>query len=150
VFSIKVNVVLKYKMSAYSMTVNSAGHPRKERLGVQWISLVGLITVRVWWRAVTFSFRIAWPGLKITASQWPAKFLIWPVKFVWCCMVIDSDRPRAANYCRTSDNVRLNLSNVRAKVILIGHWSDHKKKLSHTFFCCDKIRLQIHSICILQ
>ena len=54
---------------------------------------------------------------------------------------------RAANYCRTSDNVRLNLANVRAKVILIGHWSDHKKKLSHTFFCCDKIRLQI---CILQ
>jgi hypothetical protein len=54
---------------------------------------------------------------------------------------------RAANYCRTSDNVRLNLANVRAKVILIGHWSDHKKKLSHyTFFCCDKIRLQIHSI----
>ena len=53
---------------------------------------------------------------------------------------------RAANYCRTSDNVRLNLANVRAKVILIGHWSDHKKKLSHyTFFCCDKIRLQIHS-----
>jgi hypothetical protein len=35
---------------------------------------------------------------------------------------------RAANYCRTSDNVRLNLANVRAKVILIGHWSDHKKK----------------------
>ena len=34
---------------------------------------------------------------------------------------------RAANYCRTSDNVRLNLANVRAKVILIGHWSDHKK-----------------------
>ena len=31
---------------------------------------------------------------------------------------------RAANYCRTSDNVRLNLANVRAKVILIGHWSD--------------------------
>jgi hypothetical protein len=45
---------------------------------------------------------------------------------------------------------RLNLANVRAKVILIGHWSDHKKKLSHTFFCCDKFRLQIHSICILQ
>ena len=39
---------------------------------------------------------------------------------------------------------RLNLANVRAKVIL------HKKKLSHTFFCCDKIRLQIHSIFILQ
>ena len=59
--------------------------------------------------------------------------------------------PRAANYCRTSDNVRLNLANVRAKVILIGHWSDHNKKLSHyTFFCCDKIRLQIHSIVILQ
>jgi hypothetical protein len=35
--------------------------------------------------------------------------------------------PRAANYCRTSDNVRLNLANVRAKVILIGHWTDHKK-----------------------
>jgi hypothetical protein len=34
---------------------------------------------------------------------------------------------QAANYCRTSDNVRLNLANVRAKVILIGHWSDHKK-----------------------
>jgi hypothetical protein len=34
---------------------------------------------------------------------------------------------KAANYCRTSDNVRLNLANVRAKVILIGHWSDHKK-----------------------
>jgi hypothetical protein len=70
--------------------------------------------------------------------------------------------PRAANYCQTSDNVRLNLANVRAKVILIGHWSDfkvilighwsdHKKKLSHyTLICCDKIRLQIHSICILQ
>jgi hypothetical protein len=43
--------------------------------------------------------------------------------------------PRAANYCRTSDNVQLNLANVWAKVILIGHWSDHKKKLSHyTFF----------------
>jgi hypothetical protein len=39
-----------------------------------------------------------------------------------------------ANYCRTLDNVRLNLANVRAKVILIGHWSDHKKNLSHTFF----------------
>ena len=26
-------------------------------------------------------------------------------------------------------NVRLNLANVRAKVILIGHWSDHKKKI---------------------
>jgi hypothetical protein len=25
-----------------------------------------------------------------------------------------------------------------------------QKKLSHTFFCRDKIRLQIHSICILQ
>ena len=36
-------------------------------------------------------------------------------------------KARAANYCRTSDNVRLNLANVRAKVILIGHWSDHKK-----------------------
>ena len=58
---------------------------------------------------------------------------------------------RAANYCRTSDNVRLNLANVRAKVILIGHWSDKKKILSHyTFCCCDKIRLRIHSICILQ
>jgi hypothetical protein len=38
---------------------------------------------------------------------------------------------RAANYCRTSDNVRLNLANVRAKVILIGHWSDHTKKICH-------------------
>ena len=28
-----------------------------------------------------------------------------------------------------SDNVRLNLANVRAKVILIGHWSDHTKKI---------------------
>ena len=37
---------------------------------------------------------------------------------------------RAANYCRTSDNVPLNLANVRAKVIL-SHY---------TFFCCDKIR----------
>ena len=27
-------------------------------------------------------------------------------------------KARAANYCRTSDNVRLNLANVRAKVIL--------------------------------
>ena len=36
---------------------------------------------------------------------------------------------RAANYCRTPDNVRLNLANVRAKVILIGHWSDHTKKI---------------------
>jgi hypothetical protein len=36
-------------------------------------------------------------------------------------------KARAANYCRTSDNVRLNLANVRAKVILIGHWSNHKK-----------------------
>jgi hypothetical protein len=34
---------------------------------------------------------------------------------------------RAANYCRTSENVRPNLANVRAKVILIGHWSDHEK-----------------------
>jgi hypothetical protein len=66
-------------------------------------------------------------------------------------LLIGREASRAANYCRTSDNVRLNLANVRAKVILIGHWSDHKKKLSHyTFFCCDKIRLQIHSICILQ
>ena len=39
----------------------------------------------------------------------------------------EGEYPRAANYCRTSDNVRLNLANVRAKVILIGHWSDHKK-----------------------
>ena len=63
------------------------------------------------------------------------------------CMYWD----RAANYCRTSDNVRLNLANVRAKVILIGHWSDHKRNchILH-FFCCDKIRLQIHSIYILQ
>ena len=38
---------------------------------------------------------------------------------------------RAANYCRTSDNVGLNLANVRAKVILIGHWSDQKNILSH-------------------
>ena len=36
---------------------------------------------------------------------------------------------RAANYCRTSDNVRLNLANFRAKIILIGHWSDHKQKI---------------------
>jgi hypothetical protein len=41
---------------------------------------------------------------------------------------------RAANYCRTSDNVRLNLANVRAKVILIGHWSDHKKNCHIHFF----------------
>jgi hypothetical protein len=47
---------------------------------------------------------------------------------------------RAANYCRTSDNVPLNLSNVRAKVILIGHWSDHKKIVTLYIFCCDKIR----------
>jgi hypothetical protein len=40
---------------------------------------------------------------------------------------------RAANYCRTSDNVRLNLANVRAKVILIGHWSDHKKIVTYIF-----------------
>jgi hypothetical protein len=63
------------------------------------------------------------------------------------------NKTRAANYCRTSDNVRLNLANVRAKVILIGHWSDHKKNCrisDYTLFCCDKIRLQIHSICILQ
>jgi hypothetical protein len=40
---------------------------------------------------------------------------------------------RAANYCRTSDNVRLNLANVRAKVILIGHWSDHKNKIVTLF-----------------
>jgi hypothetical protein len=53
---------------------------------------------------------------------------------------------RAANYCRTSDNVRLNLANVRAKVILIGHWSDKKNCHIIHFFCCDKIRLQIHSI----
>jgi hypothetical protein len=53
---------------------------------------------------------------------------------------------RAANYCQTSDNVRLNLANVRAKVILIGHWSDHIKKLSHTFFCCDKIQLLWNSL----
>jgi hypothetical protein len=38
---------------------------------------------------------------------------------------------RAANYCWTSDNVRLNLANVRAKVILIGHWSDHKKIVTY-------------------
>ena len=46
---------------------------------------------------------------------------------------------RAANYCRTSDNVRLNLANVRAKVILIGRWSDHKKN-RHTihFFAMTK------------
>ena len=43
---------------------------------------------------------------------------------------------RAANYCRTSDNVRLNLANVRAKVILIGHWSDHKKNCHIHFFRC--------------
>ena len=57
-----------------------------------------------------------------------------------CSYSVPKWRLRAANYCRTSDNVRLNLANVRAKVSLIGHWSDHKKKLSHyTFFCCDKI-----------
>jgi hypothetical protein len=52
-----------------------------------------------------------------------------------------------------SDNVRLKLANVGAKVILIGHWSDHKKKFVTLYlFCCDKIRFQIviHSICILQ
>jgi hypothetical protein len=65
--------------------------------------------------------------------------------------ITKSHNGRAANYCRTSDNVRLNLANIRAKVILIGHWSDQKNILSHyTFFSCDKIRLQIHSICILQ
>jgi hypothetical protein len=41
---------------------------------------------------------------------------------------------RAANYCRTSDNVRLNLTNVRAKIILIGHWSDPAQKNSHMHF----------------
>ena len=46
--------------------------------------------------------------------------------------------PRAANYCRTSDNVRLNLANVRAKVILIGHWSDHKKNCHIHFFAVTK------------
>ena len=47
---------------------------------------------------------------------------------------------RAANYCRTSDNVRLNLANVRAKVILIGHWSDHTQKNCHIihFFAVTK------------
>jgi hypothetical protein len=31
------------------------------------------------------------------------------------------------------------LANVRAKVILIGHWSDHKKKLSqYNFFFVTK------------
>ena len=35
-------------------------------------------------------------------------------------------------------NVRLNLADFLAKVILIGHWYDHKKKLSHTFFAVTK------------
>jgi hypothetical protein len=67
-------------------------------------------------------------------------FLCWCciLKWIWClCCYSEciSTPGRAAKYCRTSDNVRLNLANVRAKVILIGHWSDHKKKLSHyTFF----------------
>jgi hypothetical protein len=58
-----------------------------------------------------------------------------------CCKVVDSvGLFRTANYCRTSDNVRLNLANVRAKVILIGHWSDQKIccHIIATFFCCDK------------
>ena len=85
---------------------------------------------------------------KYSAFVWLA-----PAIFVAICVTLDKTETflvdygtdcRAANYCRTSDNVRLNLANVRAKVILIGHWSDHKKKLSHTFFCCDKIRLQIY------
>ena len=42
---------------------------------------------------------------------------------------IMNDNLRAANYCRTSDNVRLDLANVRAKVILIGHWSEYTKKI---------------------
>jgi hypothetical protein len=47
---------------------------------------------------------------------------------------------RAANYCRTSDNVRLNLANVRAKVILIGHWSAITKKIVtiYIFFAVTK------------
>jgi hypothetical protein len=32
------------------------------------------------------------------------------------------------------DNVRLNLTNVRAKIILIGHWSDHKKIVTLCIF----------------
>ena len=58
---------------------------------------------------------------------------------------------RAANYCRTSDNVRLNLANVRAKVILAMHtclvtyiyivtyiWPT---KFSDVGFCATKFKL---------
>ena len=58
---------------------------------------------------------------------------------------------RAANYCRTSDNVRLNLANVRAKVILIGHWSDKKNCHIIHFFAVTKSYCKFTQlICILQ
>jgi hypothetical protein len=61
----------------------------------------------------------------VVFCDWALPFLISYIKF---CL-----QRRAANYCRTSDNVRLNLANVRAKVILIGHWSDHKKNGTYIF-----------------
>jgi hypothetical protein len=61
-------------------------------------------------------------------SDGPVKYILRPV--LLALPTLTQNRScRAANYCRTSDNVRLNLANVRAKVILIGHWSDHKKKV---------------------
>ena len=77
-------------------------------------------------------------------SQLDAKIMLFDAKimlveYIFNTFDLFSGKYRAANYCRTSDNVRLNLANVRAKVILIRHWSDHKKKLSHyTFFAVTK------------
>jgi hypothetical protein len=56
----------------------------------------------------------------------------------YCDHTLTTPTTRAANYCRTSDNVRLNSANVRAKVILIGHWSDHKKNCHIHFFAVTK------------
>ena len=55
---------------------------------------------------------------------WSSTLLLY-IRFYYfdrvCLEVLESIQPFTLLY------VRLNLANVRAKVILIGHWSDHKK-----------------------
>jgi hypothetical protein len=70
-----------------------------------------------------------------------SKFLMTNVRNFWEKWLIVKHwvSSRAANYsCRTSDNVRLNLANVRAKVILIGHCPITKKICHIHFFAVTK------------
>jgi hypothetical protein len=83
------------------------------------------------------SFLERWPWHRVWEKiawvrGWYTNSFTFEISFVFSSWIINEFHSfRAANYCRTSDNVRLNLANVRAKVILIGHWSDHKKNVTY-------------------